>query len=113
MIVLYPIVLFAAFAVLLRSQREDVHEGPMWFASWVFGGALFTFSFLTGFIGLGLVLLPLAGVMLFWVASRAPGREAIGFLAGVGLVWMIASPFAGLLVCALAMGAYALPLRRA
>ena len=112
MILLYPVVLFAAFALFLRARREDPHDGAVWFAGWVVGGGLFTFSFLTGF-SIGLFLLPLAGAMLFWVASRAPGREAIGFLAGAGLVLMIVWPVAGLLVSAAAIGGYAVPLRRA
>jgi hypothetical protein len=111
-IVLYPIVLFAAFVVLLRSRHADPHEGATWFGCWTLGGALFTFSFLTGF-SIGLFVLPLAGAMLFWVASRAPGREALGFLAGMGLVLVIAWPLVGLLVSALAMTAYAAPVRRA
>jgi hypothetical protein len=112
MILLYPIVLFAAFLVFLRGGRAEPHRGPTWFVWWIFAGALFTFSLLTGFT-IGLFVLPLAGVVLFWVASQATGREAIGFLAGTGLVLLIAWPLVGLLLSALAMGAYAVPLRRA
>jgi hypothetical protein len=112
MILLYPVVLIAGFAVSLRARREDPQEGAVWFGCWVVGGALFTFSFLTGF-SIGLFVLPLAGAMLFWGASRAPGREAIGFLAGAGLVLMIVWPVVGLLLSAAAMGGYAVPLRRA
>jgi hypothetical protein len=112
MIVLYPVVLVAAF-VVLRRAREDhaASEGPRWFAWWTVAGVLFTFSFLTGF-SIGLFILPLAAVSVLWVARRAPGAEAIGFLAGVGVATLIPWTFAGILLSLLAVGAYVLARRR-
>jgi hypothetical protein len=47
------------------------------------GCALFTFSFLTGF-SIGLFILPLAAVALFWLAARSGGRETVGLVEGAG-----------------------------
>jgi hypothetical protein len=87
-IVLYPALLIAAIAIVIRRDREGGHGWP-WFAAWTLAGAMFFFSFLTG-LSIGLLLLPaVAGAVLF-VATRAPhAAEGAGFVAGVGLVTVV------------------------
>jgi hypothetical protein len=80
-ILVYPALLVLAALIARRSLRS--RRGPGWFAAWAVAGMLFAFSLATGF-SIGLFLLPVAAVVLFWVASRAPRwREASGFLVGV------------------------------
>jgi hypothetical protein len=89
MIVLYPLVVGAAFVVLWRHRDRTDGRGWRWFGAWGAAGMLLTFSFLTGF-SIGLLVLPLAAAALFFVASRAPHfAESIGFLAGVGGVALL------------------------
>jgi hypothetical protein len=91
MIVLYPAVLLsAAFVVLQRRRMPSVGgAGWGWFAGWCVAGATFTFSFLTGF-SIGLFVLPLAAVLLIWVAWSAPRlAEALGFIEGTGLILLL------------------------
>jgi hypothetical protein len=91
MVALYPIVLFGA-ALILR-ERSDVagRHGWRWFGAWALAGALFTFSYLTGFT-IGLFLLPLAAAALFVVAWQAPRlAETVGFGGGVALVALVAA----------------------
>jgi hypothetical protein len=85
MILLYPVVLVAAIAVMRRARETHPRHGARWFGWWTIAGGLFTFSLLTGF-SIGLFLLPIAAAFLLWVAGRGPGREAIGFVEGVGVV---------------------------
>jgi hypothetical protein len=113
MIILFPIVLVAAF-VIARRRASTSRGGPRWFAAWAAAGALMTFSLLAGF-SIGIYVLPLAAVVTLWVASRAPGTgDAIGFVAGVGLtavaiglvneiVWAVV----GLAIVLVAVAAYA------
>jgi hypothetical protein len=84
----YPLLLVAAVAVARRSQRTG--RGPGWFAAWALAGAVFAFSLATGF-SIGLLILPVAAIVLLWVASRAPRwHEASGFLLGVaGIVALL------------------------
>ena len=113
MILLFPIVLVAAF-VIARRRASTTRGGPRWFAAWAAAGALMTFSLLAGF-SIGLYVLPLAAVVTLWVASRAPGTgDAIGFLAGVGLTVLatgfvntIAWTIVGLATVLVAVTAYA------
>jgi hypothetical protein len=81
-VLLYPLVLGAALWLALRRVDGQQH-GWDWFLGWAVAGALFTFSFLTGF-SIGLFLLPVAALVLFWVARRSGGRETVGLLEGVG-----------------------------
>ncbi len=88
MILLYPLVLFAAI-VVSRRRATASRGGWEWFAAWTLAGGLMTFSFLTGF-SIGLFVLPLAAAALFWVASRAPGAlDAIGFIEGIGMTLLL------------------------
>jgi len=103
MILLYPVVLLAAAVVMRRAAGAE--RGTGWFAWWAAAGAVFTFSFVTGFT-IGLFILPVAALLLFWVARRAPGAEAMGFAAGAGVVVGVLSPFAGAVVCSLALVGY-------
>jgi hypothetical protein len=84
-ILLYPVVLVAAVVMMRRAEGKNAQDGARWFGWWTAAGGLFTFSLLTGF-SIGLFVLPLATALLLWVARRAPGREAIGFVEGVGIV---------------------------
>ena len=60
-----------------------------WFAAWSVAGASVTFSFLTG-LSIGLFVLPLAAVLLLWVAWNAPRLpDALGFVAGIGAVLVL------------------------
>jgi hypothetical protein len=107
MIVLYPAVLIAAFVVMRRAREaRSAGEGATWFGWWTVAGALFTFSFLTGF-SIGLFILPLAAASVIWAARSAPGAEAIGFLAGAGLVLLIPWRLEGVALCSIAVASYA------
>jgi hypothetical protein len=89
-IVLYPALLIAAIAIVIRRDRESGH-GWLWFLGWCFAGAGFFFSFLTG-LSIGLLLLPAVTAAVLFVAMRSPhAAEASGFLAGVGLVTVVVS----------------------
>jgi hypothetical protein len=87
MIVLYPVVLAGALFLMWKSAERGLGaRGWTWFGAWVGTGALFTSSFLTGF-SIGLFLLPVAAIALFWLAVHAPHlREAAGFPLGSALV---------------------------
>ena len=87
MIILYPIVLVAAVYLMAKSRQRGLgRRGWGWFAAWVGAGALFVFSLLTGF-SIGLFLLPLATVAMFWLALQAPyWREVAGFPVGAAIV---------------------------
>ena len=90
MIVLYPALLLTAIAIVIRRDREDGHGWP-WFAAWCVAGAFFFFSFLTG-LSVGLLLLPVVTGVVLFVATRSPhAAEAAGFVAGVGLVTVVAA----------------------
>jgi len=88
MIVLYPLVVIAVGVILWRNRSAAADQGWAWFAAWSLAGALFTVSFLSGF-SIGLFILPFAAATLIWVARRAPGRETIGFLEGIGAVLLL------------------------
>ncbi len=115
MILLYPLVLFAAI-VVSRKRATTSWGGWEWFGAWTLAGGLMTFSFLTGF-SIGLFVVPLAAATVLWVASRAPGAfDAIGFVEGIGMTLLLvallnpdAGPtwiYAGLLLGLGAMAAY-------
>jgi hypothetical protein len=108
MIALYPMVLAAAFVVMRRARdANSAGEGARWFGWWTVAGALFTFSFLTGF-SIGLFILPFAAMSVISAARRAPGAEAVGFLAGAGLVLLIPWRLEGAVLFSVALAAYAL-----
>jgi hypothetical protein len=83
MVVLYPIVLVAALYLMAQSrQRGGGRRGWAWFSAWAATGALFVFSLFAGF-SIGLFLLPLATIAMFWLALHAPyWREVAGFPVG-------------------------------
>lgn len=108
MILLYPVVLGVAFAIV-RRRRNSVEGGSgwRWFHAWGVAGALFTFSFLTG-LSIGLFVLPLATLALWWVARHAPnGWEWLGFAEGVGFAFVIPWPTLAVVLVAVASGTYA------
>ncbi|HEX9411039.1 MAG TPA: hypothetical protein VF986_05025 [Actinomycetota bacterium] len=94
MIAVYPLILIAVGFVLWRNYGKappSAGEGWAWFGAWAVAGAVMTFSFLTGF-SIGLLILPVAAALVVWVVRSAPRpREAIGFLAGVGAVLLLAA----------------------
>lgn len=90
MIVLYPLLLLlAVFVVMSAPGDPNTGRGGSWFWTWAAAGALFAFSFLTGF-SIGLFVLPFAAALLLWVARRSPhGAERTGFAAGIGSVLLL------------------------
>lgn len=88
-ILLYPLVLAGAGAVVVRRRAHPQGRGWLWFAAWLAAGAVFTFSFLGGF-SIGLFVLPVAAALLLYVAWRAPHlSEALGFVAGIGTTLLL------------------------
>jgi uncharacterized membrane protein YhhN len=84
-ILVYPALVIAAIALAMRSQREGGRGWP-WFAAWCAAGALWFFSLLTG-LSIGLLVLPVAAVVLIFAALQSPHLpESFGFVAAVGLV---------------------------
>ena len=89
MILLYPIVLVAAGNLMWRERSRLRLTGIVGFAVWIGAGALFFFSYLTGF-SIGLLILPAAAGAVIFAAVWAPGpREAFGFFAGVGAICLL------------------------
>jgi hypothetical protein len=89
MILLYPLVAFAAGALILKRRGHREGRGWRWFAVWLAAGGVFTFSFLTGF-SIGLFVLPFAAALLLYVAWRSPHvTEALGSVAGVGATLLL------------------------
>lgn len=89
MILLYPLVVAGAVAVLWRRRGAAEGRGWRWFAAWCAAGALFTFSFLTG-LSIGLLVLPFAAAAVLFVAWRAPHvLETLGSVAGVGVTLLL------------------------
>jgi hypothetical protein len=113
MILLYPLVLGAAIVLVVRRGGAGHRTGWPWFLAWTASGALFFFSFLTGF-SIGLFVLPFAAVLLIWTARRAPHwAEGSGFLLGVGLVTLLVGWLApGVVVSLVAVSAYGTALAR-
>ena len=88
MIVLYPILLACAIAIVLIRTRAG-GRGWLGFAAWTGAGAFLTFSFLTG-LSIGLLLLPLAAAALLATALAAPHlAESSGFVAGAGATALV------------------------
>jgi hypothetical protein len=120
MILLFPLVLVGIVFVCRSSGAR--REGWQWFWAWACFGGPFVLGLLTGF-SIGLLLLPVAAVVGFAVARRAPGwREALGAVAGAAVAaevlaalngWTAALSVAAAFALA-AVGAYALigPRRR-
>jgi multisubunit Na+/H+ antiporter MnhB subunit len=92
-ILLYPLLLVGAAMVMHRARSAGVgHRGWPWAALWALAGALFMFSLLTGF-SIGLFLLPVVTVAVFWLAANAPGGEVAGFAAGALAVLVVVLAF--------------------
>ena len=92
MIFLFPLLLIVATIVAVRNAKRGAGFGGThwpWFVAWSVAGGLLTFSFLTG-LSIGLFVLPLAAVVLVWVARRAPRlTDAVGFVEGIGAVCVL------------------------
>ena len=86
MILLYPLLLIGAAAVVVRRRDQPGGCGWGWFLAWLGAGAFFTFSLLTGF-SIGLFFLPLVTVALLGVAWLSPHfREASGLPVGAAVL---------------------------
>jgi len=128
-ILVYPLLVGIAGYALWRAWqtgRLEGGQGWIWFGAWALVGAVFAFSFLTGF-SIGLFILPLVVLLLGVVLHSSPRpREAIGFVAGIGAVLLVIAylnagegsgvdprPWLlfGLAVTAAAIGGYALARR--
>lgn len=83
MIVLWPLLVIVAGVVAWRRRDEPGGRGWPWFLAWALAGFLMSFSLVSGF-SIGLFILPIAAVALFWAARRSPHLlEASGFLVGI------------------------------
>ena len=91
MLILWPLILVGAAVLVPKSRQRGLgRRGWPWFAAWTFAGALFVFSFLTGF-SIGVLLFPVAAFAVFWLALNAPyNRELAGFPVGVAAVLLVA-----------------------
>ena len=84
MILAWPLLLALAATLMWRHRKEVGGRGWLWFLAWLIAGFLMSFSLITGF-SIGLLILPLAGGLLIWVARRSPHLlQASGFVAGLG-----------------------------
>lgn len=60
-----------------------------WFGAWTLAGASLVFSGVSG-LSIGLLILPVAGLVIYWVARRSRlWPECTGLLAGTGLVTIL------------------------
>jgi hypothetical protein len=84
MILAWPVICVIAGWVAWSRRGEAGGRGLLWFFVWIAAGFLMSVSLITGF-SIGLFILPLAAVVLIWVARRSPHLlEASGFGAGIG-----------------------------
>jgi hypothetical protein len=91
MILLWPLLVVAAALVAWYHQPTTGGRGWQWSLAWIGAGFLWSFSLLTGF-SIGLLLLPVAAVILIWVAWRSPHLlEALGFAGGLALTAAVAA----------------------
>ena len=106
-ILLYPLLLVVAGVVAWRRRATTAGAvGWRWFGAWLAAGALVSFSYLSAF-SIGLLVLPPAAFVLLWTARRAPdAREALGFAAGVGIVFGLLAPFVGAVVTGVSLVGY-------
>jgi hypothetical protein len=92
MIVVFPLLVIAATVIAFRSAERGLGSDGThwrWFVAWSVAGAAMTFSFLTG-LSIGLFVLPLAAVLLLWVARRAPHLpDALGFVEGIAVLLLL------------------------
>ncbi len=94
MILLWPLLLVAAGLVMWKARAGGAPvRGWHFFVIWGLAGALFMLSLLTGF-SIGVFLFPVAALAVLWLAANAPGREAIGFVAGAAATLLIVLVFA-------------------
>jgi hypothetical protein len=93
MIVLWPLLLVAAGLIMAKARARGARvRGWDFFVIWSLAGALFMFSFLSG-LSIGVFLFPVAALAVLWLAANAPGREAIGFVAGAAATLLIVLVF--------------------
>jgi hypothetical protein len=127
-ILLYPVVLvLAGCVVVVRGEaRAQQSGGWTWFLGWCVAGAVYAFSFVSG-LSIGLLIFPFAAALLLGVAWYAPSfGEALGLLAGLGLVLLLVAwinrggdgvdpgPWlvAGICCCSAALAGYSIVLGR-
>ena len=89
MIILWPLLLVAAGLIMAKARaREPRVRGWAFLVIWALAGALFMVSFLSG-LSFGVYLFPVAALATLWLAANAPGREAIGFVAGAAATLLV------------------------
>ncbi len=89
MILAWLVVVVVASIIAWRHRHEPGGHGWRWSLAWLVAGLLWSLSLVTGF-SIGLVILPLAAVVLICVALRSPHLpEAVGFIAGIGATALI------------------------
>jgi len=89
MIVLWPLLLVAAGLIMAKARARGARvRGWDFYVIWGLAGALFMFSFLSG-LSIGVFLFPVAALAILWLAANAPGREAIGFVAGAAATLLV------------------------
>ncbi len=85
MILAWPLLAVVAALVAWHHPPTNAGRGWRWSLAWIVAGFLWSFSLITGF-SIGLLLLPVAAIVLLWVASRSPHLlEALGFVGGLAL----------------------------
>ena len=85
MILAWPLLAVVAALVACYHRATKAGRGWRWSLAWIVAGFLWSFSLITGF-SIGLLLLPVAGVVLLWVASQSPHLlEALGFVGGLAV----------------------------
>jgi hypothetical protein len=83
MILLWPLTLALTMTIAWRRRRIASGRGVAPLVGWAAAGALFAFSFVTGFT-VGLFLLPLAGIGMLVLAYRSPSASGLAaFLLGL------------------------------
>jgi hypothetical protein len=83
MILAWPLLAVLAALVAWYHAPTKAGRGWRWSLAWIAAGFLWSFSLITGF-SIGLLLLPIAAVVLLWVASQSPHLlEALGFIGGL------------------------------
>ena len=91
---LLQVIVFAAglitLGVKVRPGAAAGRTGWRWFAAWAIAGFALAFGFAAAFSIVGLLVLPLAVVILIWVARRSPHfSEALGLVGGVGATLLL------------------------
>lgn len=89
MVLAWPLLAVVAALVARYRGPTNAGRGWRWSLAWVAAGFLWSFSLITGF-SIGLLLLPIAAVVVLWVASQSPHLlEALGFVGGLAVTAVV------------------------